>query len=86
MAISLNLTGLDTDFIIQQLMAIERQPLQRLESQRSLLVKRKSAWDSIRTKMSNVATRLTALTGVATFNAKKVQVANTAVVTATASA
>lgn len=85
MPISLNLTGLDTDIIIQQLMAIERQPLQRLEQQRTVLAKRKSAWDTIRTKMSNVSSRLTALTGLSTFNSKKVVVANSAVASATAS-
>jgi flagellar hook-associated protein 2 len=85
MPISLNVTGLDTDTIIQQLMAIERQPLQRLEQQRTVLANRKSAWDSIRTKMSNVSSRLTALTGVSTFHGKKVVVANSAVASATAS-
>lgn len=85
MPISVNVTGLDTDTIIQQLMAIERQPLQRLETQRSALAKRRSAWDSIRTKMSNVSSRLAALTGASTFNSKKVVVQNSAVASAAAS-
>jgi flagellar hook-associated protein 2 len=85
MAISLNLTGLDTDTIIQQLMAIERQPLKQLESRKSILAQRKSAWDSIRTKMGNVSSRLASLTGVSTFGGKKVTVQNSAVVSASAS-
>ncbi len=85
MPISLNLTGLDTDTIIQQLMAIERQPLKQLESRKSVLAQRKSAWDSIKTKLGNVSSRLASLTGVSTYGGKKVTVQNSAVVSASAS-
>jgi flagellar hook-associated protein 2 len=85
MAISLSVTGLDTDTIIQQLMAIERQPLQKLQSQKTLLAKRKSAWDTVNTRLGNVSSRLASLTRISTFEGKKVAVQNSAVVLASAS-
>ncbi len=48
-------SGLDTTSIIEQLMAVERQPIVRLESRRGNLNQEKSAW-------SDLDTRLTALT------------------------
>ena len=52
------LDGIDTETIIQQMMVIERQPLLKLQSQQAVLAKKKQAWDSIRTRMGTVASRL----------------------------
>lgn len=49
-------SGLDTSSIIEQLMAVEQQPVRRLESRREGLGSRVTAWDDLNT-------RLTALTG-----------------------
>jgi flagellar hook-associated protein 2 len=84
-AISLNLTGLDTETIIQQMMVIERQPLLKLQSQQAVLAKKKQAWDSIRTRMGTVASRLSSLANLSTLNQKTVSSSNTSVASATAS-
>ena len=60
--ISLNLTGIDTDKIIEQLMNIEKVPLQRLQTQRTLQSSRKSAWDAVVSKVKSLTSNLYALT------------------------
>lgn len=47
-------SGLDTSTIIEQLLALERQPMQRLERQQAQLTRVKDAWGQINTKLSSL--------------------------------
>lgn len=65
-------TGLDTQSIIKQLMALEQRPIDRLETQKSSLNKRKSDFSSIRSKLSRLsaaANALDAQSGLSLFKA-----------------
>lgn len=83
-SVSLNLTGLDTDAIIQKLMAVEKQPLLKLQSQQTILAKRKQAWDVIKTKMGNVSSRIASLVNPTILNQKTVSSSSPAVASAKA--
>ncbi len=50
-------TGLDTGAIIQQLLAIEARPLQRLESQRRDLVSKRGQFDTFKAKLQTLSDR-----------------------------
>lgn len=84
-SISLNLTGLDTDSIIQQMMAIEKQPLLKLQNKQIVLAKRKQAWDAIKTRMGSVSTRLASLVNMSTFTQKTATSSASSVASVTAS-
>ncbi|SDZ76060.1 flagellar hook-associated protein 2 [Desulfuromusa kysingii] len=51
-------TGLDTNAIIDQLMEIERQPVERLESDRSWFTTRQDAYTTFDTKLTNFLSRI----------------------------
>ncbi|GAX88902.1 flagellar filament capping protein FliD [Effusibacillus lacus] len=65
-------SGLDWNSLVNQLMEIERLPLQRMETQRSNYSSEKSIWQQINTKLSAFDTALADLKLDATFNSKKV--------------
>ena len=50
-------SGLDTERIIQQLLAIERRPVQQLEAQQSTIQTRLDALRELRTKLSTLQTK-----------------------------
>ena len=49
-------SGLDTNAIVDQLLALERQPIARLEQQQSKLQTSRDAWGQINTKLSSLRT------------------------------
>lgn len=49
-------SGLDTNAIVDQLLALERQPIRRLEAQQSQLQTTREAWGQVNTKLSSLRT------------------------------
>ena len=60
-------SGLDTTTMVAQLMAIERQPLTRLEASRMRVEGRKTALDDLAVRLRGLNTARADLTAVATF-------------------
>jgi len=82
--ITIGVSGLDTETLINELMKVERQPLQQLEARRTSLDVRKQAWDAIKTKLDSLASSLTSLLSVGGFGQKTVSVSDSAVLSASA--
>lgn len=79
--LTVNVTGIDTESIIQELMKIERQPVVLLESKQKIIDDKRSAWDTIKTKLDSLSSTLTPLLSSTTFYAKTVSISDTSVVT-----
>lgn len=84
-SLSLNLTGLDTESIINNLMALERQPLYRLQTQQATLLKKKTAWNAVKTQVDSVSSKMASLVKSDFFGAKTAKVSAASVLTASAS-
>lgn len=78
-------SGLNTTAILNQLMAIERQPLVRLQQRQSTWKTRIDAWGQIDAKLSALNTALQDLRQKADFNVFKAASTNDKIFTATAS-
>lgn len=74
--ITLGVTGLDTETIIQELMKVERRPLQLLEARQSVVAGRRSAWDSVTQRLNSLAAKISPLTRAGTFDGKSVSITN----------
>ncbi len=83
--ISMNVTGLDTETMIQELMKIERRPLVTLESKQQLLNDRKTAWNAIRSKLDSIALKMKPLLDSSIFKNKAAKVSDAGILSATAS-
>jgi len=79
------MSGLDTEEIINKLMAIERRPIDLLNSKKATLEKQKTAWQEINTKLADLHSKLADLKLMSTYTGKVATSSNTSVVTATAS-
>ncbi|MFP4634408.1 MAG: flagellar filament capping protein FliD [Nitriliruptoraceae bacterium] len=62
-------SGMDTEGIIEQLLALERQPIQRIEQQQQELEGDEEAWGEIATKLSSVRAGVDKLAGLDDFAA-----------------
>jgi flagellar hook-associated protein 2 len=82
--ISLNVSGIDTDSIIEQMMTIERRPLVSLQTQQTQLTARKAAWTAIKTQLDAVSSKLATLIGSTTFSQKTASSSDSSVLSATA--
>lgn len=78
-------SGIDTDSIIQRLIALQRRPLQQINLRKAELNARMGAFDQFRGLVSNLQTSAGALSTRNAFNLIKVTSSDTNVVTATAS-
>jgi len=78
-------TGMDTTSIINQLVAVERQPIQRYEEEILELQTTKDAWRDINSRLSNLENKVTPLKLSSTFNSNTANSSNEGVVTATVS-
>lgn len=78
-------SGMDTESIIQQLMAIEQQPIYRYEQEKTELNTAKDAWRDVNSRISNLESKLSPLKLSATFNSNKASASDKDVATATAS-
>ncbi|NMG76394.1 flagellar filament capping protein FliD [Aromatoleum diolicum] len=79
-------SGLDIRSIISQLMAVERQPLARLESQQTSFQARLSAYGQVKSALSKLQDAAKALTTSTNFSATKASIADATVLSATSSA
>lgn len=77
-------SGIDTDALIQQLLAIERRPLVYMEDQIKKLQLQSDGFRDVNTRMSNLETKLSSLVSLSTFRAKTVKSGDEKVATATA--
>ena len=79
-------SGLDTSNIIEQLLALERQPVQRLERQQEALSRTKDAWGQVNTKLSSLRSATDKINRVDRFDAfMSVTSSNTDAVSVTSS-
>ncbi|MDT3668877.1 MAG: flagellar filament capping protein FliD [Aromatoleum sp.] len=79
-------SGLDIKSIISQLMAAEREPLNRLQTQQTSFQARLSAYGQIKSALSKLQDAATALTTSSTFSATTAKVSDAAAFMATSSA
>lgn len=78
-------SGLDVDSIIEQLMALERRPLELMQQRQLELEAQKGAWRDVNTRLRNLADKFGSLKLQATYLAKSAESSNQDVLTATAS-
>lgn len=78
-------SGMDTESIIQQLMAVESRPVQILQQKKTSLQDKANAWRDINTRLSNLQSRAADLADKLKFYAKKAVSGDTNVFDATAS-
>lgn len=78
-------SGMDTESIIQKLMAVESRPIQLLQQKQTTLQDKASAWRDINTRLSNLQSRAADLADKLKFYAKKAVSGDTTVFDATAS-
>ena len=69
-------SGIDTKAVIDAIMAVERRPIQRLESRQSDLNSRKAALDEMRSKLDSFLASLRDLSSTSTLNSKIATVSN----------
>ena len=79
------ITGLDTTAMIQRLMAVERQPLVRLQERQKAFDARVTAWGDISTSLSSVRTALSNILSPAKFDLFSATSSDKSILTATAS-
>jgi flagellar hook-associated protein 2 len=77
-------SGLDTDQIIAQLMAIERRPVTLLQKRSDNLTAESNAWRDLNSRLLNLQTKLSNLLSASNWDAKKASVADASSVTVTA--
>lgn len=79
------ISGLDTTDLINQLMEVERIPITQLEARKAGYNQKISLWQAANTKLLALLTSAGSLTSASTFQAKKVEVSNSDILSATAS-
>ncbi|MGB4418036.1 MAG: flagellar filament capping protein FliD [bacterium] len=77
---------LNTGELIEQLMALERRPVVRLEQRQLELERKAGAWRDVRSRLTNLLNRVGDLRSATTYTAMKVSSGDEGVVTAAASA
>ncbi len=78
-------SGLDIDSIIEQMMVLERRPLDLMQQRQLELEAQKGAWRDVNTRLRNLADKFGSLKLQATYLAKSAESSNQDVLTATAS-
>lgn len=78
-------SGIDTDGLIELLLAVERRPLVLMEDQIKKLQLQSDGFRDVNTRLSNLETRLSSLVSLSTFNAKAIKSSKEEVATASAS-
>lgn len=79
------ISGLKTSDIIDQLMQLERTPITRLESKKTVLEKKLSAWQDANTRLLALKTAADKLADKATFDAKLIESSDEDIVKASVS-
>jgi len=76
-------SGLDVSGIVSKLMSIERQPIDRLDTQNGMVTAEITAYGTLKGTLSTLQTAVQTLTSKATYSATKATVADTAQFSAT---
>lgn len=77
-------SGLDTDAIVSQLMALEKKPVTLLQQKSDKLTTEANAWRDLNTRLLNLQNRITDLKNPALWNARRATVGDATVATVTA--
>ncbi len=77
-------TGLDTETLIQQLMAIERRPLVLMQERKNLLQQQRDAWRDINTRLNTLRERMADLSRIDLYERRTATSSVTDVATVTA--
>ncbi|GAV26150.1 flagellar hook-associated protein 2 [Carboxydothermus islandicus] len=77
-------SGLDTNKIVEQLMQIERKPLEKLEQRKANLEAVRKAWSEIRTKLSTLYSTLQSLQSTSLYTSLTATSSDTTILTASA--
>lgn len=77
-------SGLDTETLIEQLMAIERRPLVLMQQRKNTLQQQRDAWRDINTRLNNLRDRMADLSRVSLFEQRAVSSSESDVATAAA--
>lgn len=77
-------SGIDTQALIEQLMAIERRPALLLENQKSELQSKLGSYRDVNTRLSNLESRLNSLTSLASFQTRVATSSSSEIATVTA--
>jgi len=87
MAISLGglTSGMDTASIIEQLVALEKQPIYRYQNEISQINKQKDAWRDVNSRISSLGDKLTDLKFSSTYNSRLAESGSEEIATAIAS-
>ncbi len=80
--LSLDVTGLDSGTLIQELMNIERRPLTVLQNKQVQLAEKKGAWSTVKSKIDSLLTKMKSLLGETPYHKLAVQLNNSSVVSA----
>lgn len=78
-------SGLDTDQIVSQLMALEKRPVTLLQQKSDKLTTEANAWRDVNSRLLNLQTRITELKNQSIWNLRKVTLGDATVATVTAS-
>jgi flagellar hook-associated protein 2 len=79
------ISGVDTDGIVKKLMDIENQRITSEQMKKTVLQARQDAWNSIKTSLGGLRSKMDSLRLVGTFRARSVTLTDPTVATATAS-
>ncbi|MGB9866334.1 MAG: flagellar filament capping protein FliD [Bacillota bacterium] len=79
------ISGMDTDDVISKLMAIERKPVDLLQSQKAQLQSKREAWNRVYSALTTLDAKLAGLTTVDTYLSAKASVDDSSVVQVSAS-
>jgi len=60
--VTMSMTGLDTETLIQELMKVERIPLAKLESKQKQISDKRAAWNTIKSKIESLLQKMSPLT------------------------
>src|SRR5690625_1967515 len=77
-------SGLDTETLIQQLMAIERRPLVLMQERKNTLQQQRDAWRDVNSRLNNLRERMAELSRTSLYERRAGTSSNADVATVTA--
>lgn len=76
-------SGIDTDSIISKLISLQKRPINKLKAQQIVLDKKTEALNGIKSKLSDLLSKIKSLLTIATFNATQISSSDTTLLKAT---
>jgi len=83
--VTMSMTGLDTETLIQELMKVERIPLAKLESKQKQISDKRAAWNTIKSKIESLLQKMSPLTSKSAYEAKTAKISDPSVLSASVS-